>query len=72
MVILILLSGLLCEFFGYCLIIFQLSRCHCCLRMTDGMKLEPSCLLKWMLVWEEEWQRSLYLELTILQQVDIR
>lgn len=47
----------------------HLDTCPCYLRMTDGMKLEPSCLHKWMLVWEEEWQRSLYLELTILQQV---
>lgn len=37
--------------------------------MTDGMKPDLSYLRKWMLVWEEEWQRSLYLEVTILQQV---
>ncbi|KAI5929488.1 ATP-dependent zinc metalloprotease YME1L1 [Manis javanica] len=41
--------------------------CPCCLRMTDGMKLGLSSLHKWVSVWDE-WQGSLYLELTILQQ----
>lgn len=53
----------------YYVVIIKLYRFHYCLKMTDGMRLGPSCLHKWMLVWEEEWQRSLYLELIILQQV---
>ena len=39
--------------------------------MIGGMKLELSCLPRWTSAWEEEWQRSLYLEVTILQQVTV-
>uniref|UniRef100_M3YZ83 Uncharacterized protein n=1 Tax=Mustela putorius furo TaxID=9669 RepID=M3YZ83_MUSPF len=37
----------------------HLDMCPSCLRMTDGIKLELSCLGRWMLVWEEEWLEEL-------------
>ena len=39
--------------------------------MIGGMKLELSCLPRWTSAWAEEWQRNLYLEVTILQQVTV-
>ena len=47
----------------------HLDTCPYCLRMIGGMKLELSCLPRWTSAWAEEWQRNLYLEVTILQQV---